>query len=534
MFLIKMASHFKWYPSDEEVVVPWNARYSFPSQANKAVKLTPRIPPKSGTTFTPGQVMRLEFPAQGYVNPQNTTLEFDVTLTDFSGGTQYAQTRFQNNIQSIFSRVRLLYGATPLEDIINYNVIVRALTEWTATNQNNTIDQCSIAEGIGGVVVGTDGSATKNFGLVNVRQAYIQGIDNSGGTGAATNFGQAGTKFGTVYATRRYQVNFALGLFTQSKLIPTKFMASQLAIELTLESAAGALVCIIGSSVGTTPPTYSVTNVNLIPEILEFDASYDAMFLKGLREGGVPIKFSSWHTYIFSTGGSATMNLQIQERSRSVKSLFAVQRKGTQSIYSDSGALLFSSVGSMQNYQYRIGGRYFPAAPVQCTTVVGGAISNGGAEAYIELQKALNQVGDYRLSTSCNTLRWALAPFSASVGSTSNATTVSDLDYAIDITTFNASTAVPTAVLCTDVENGTIANSSPFSGSVGSACFAAAIDLETSNGVEISGLNAEEQSDISLLMQFSSAQTSTNVMEVYTYYDAMIILRENNVLELIQ
>ena len=34
-----MSAHFKWYPSSEEVVVPWNARYSFPSQANKACKV---------------------------------------------------------------------------------------------------------------------------------------------------------------------------------------------------------------------------------------------------------------------------------------------------------------------------------------------------------------------------------------------------------------------------------------------------------------------------------------------------------------
>jgi len=27
--------------------------------------MTPRIPPKNGSTFQPGQVMRLEFPAQG-------------------------------------------------------------------------------------------------------------------------------------------------------------------------------------------------------------------------------------------------------------------------------------------------------------------------------------------------------------------------------------------------------------------------------------------------------------------------------------
>jgi hypothetical protein len=58
--------------------------------------------------------------------------------------------------------------------------------------------------------------------------------------------------------------------------------------------------------------------------------------------------------------------------------------------------------------------------------------------------------------------------------------------------------------------------------------------LETSNGVEISGLNAEEQSDISLQIYWKTSQGPTNVIEVYSYYDAMWVLRENNVLELIQ
>lgn len=62
-----MSSHYRWYPSESEVIVPWNARYSFPSQANKAVKMTPRIPPKNGATFNPGSVIRLEFPAQVFI-----------------------------------------------------------------------------------------------------------------------------------------------------------------------------------------------------------------------------------------------------------------------------------------------------------------------------------------------------------------------------------------------------------------------------------------------------------------------------------
>ena len=534
-----MSAHFKWYPSSEEVVVPWNARYSFPSQSNKAVKITPRIPPKNGAVFSPGQVMRLEFPAQGYVNPLNTTLEFDVTLYGANATTQAI--RFQNNIQSIFNRVRLLYGATPLEDMINYNVIVRSLTEWTATNQHMSLDQTSIAEGIGGAVVATDSLGA--FGLVNARQKYIHGNSVSTGTGvpfssgaslgqipcasaSAIPSGLPAPAAGFLAVTRRYQINFALGLFTQDKLIPTKFMASQLAIEITLEQAAA---CIYAPAVtsGTATPTYGVGNVNLIPEILEFDASYDSMFLAGLRDGGVPLKFSSWHTFIFSSGAAANINLLVQERSRSVKALFAVQRRSQASVTVDNGATFFdtsaSGASSLQNYQFRIGGRYFPAAPVQCSANVGSAFSNGGAEAYVELSKALNIVGDYRLSSSCNTIKWALQ---------NSAGFLQEYDYSLRLLFPNPSNGVTVTSSCELPANS-------FCGDMGSQCFSMAIDLETSNGIEISGLNAEEQSDIALianwaLPQVTGLSNTPSSLEVYSYYDAMIVLRENNVLELIQ
>lgn len=297
-----MASHFKWYPSDEEVTVPFFARYSFPSQANKTTKLTPRIPPKAGGIFRPGDVIRLEFPAQGYVNPGNTTLEFDLTLVDYSTPNTSCIS-LQNGVGCIMQRIRFLYGASPLEDVIGYNMINRCLIEWTGTNQNGTIDQSSINEGVGGVVLANDslaiGSTTTGvmkWGLVNVRQKYIQGIDHST-PGTSANF-NGGSNFGFVpnaspassgvtsnCCTRRYQIPFLLGLMTQDKLLPTKFMASQLAIEISLENAAN---CIIAAPIGAgTDPTYVISNVNLIPEILEFDASYDALFLKGLQEGGV-------------------------------------------------------------------------------------------------------------------------------------------------------------------------------------------------------------------------------------------------------
>lgn len=536
-----MSAHFKWYDSDDNMTVPFNARFSFPSQANKANKMTPRIPPKNGSTFTPGQVIRLEFPAQGYVNPLNTTIEFDVTLVGHDTATEEV-IRFQNNIQSCFSRVRLMYGSTPLEDIINYNTVVRMLTEWTSTNGQGSYDQTSIAEGIGGVAWGAD--PVGDQGMCNVRQKFIHGISTGAGPDTPADI-SAGDPFGSVpqtafvpagvsgsgtKVTRRYQVNLALGLLLQDKLIPTKFMASQLAIEITLAQSAECIY-VAGSSTVTGTPSYALANINLIPEILEFDASYDEIFIQGLRATGVPLKFASWHTFIFSSSSASNVQLQIQERSRSVKALFTVQKRSQADISKDMGAMFFDTaangeLGTLQSYQYRIGGRYFPAAPVQTSGNIGGAETNGGCEAYLELQKSLNTVGDYRLSSSVNSTRWAIGPTSAGV--------LPDLDYSQELRSYGAAGAPSLAVVEAVGTTG-----SSFSGTVGSAAFAMAVNLETSNGLEISGLNAEEQSDISLLANWKTPQVTGSAgvpssLEVYSYYDAMIVLRENNVIELIQ
>ena len=239
------------------------------------------------------------------------------------------------------------------------------------------------------------------------------------------------------------------------------------------------------------------------------------------------------------------MNLLVQERSRSVKALFAVQQRNPQVLTTDSGATFFcsgTSNNTMQNYQWRIGGRYFPAQPVQLSSSIGSTIPNGGAEAFVELQKALNTVGDYRLSSSVTTNRWAIPSLlsAVAVGTGSLSTDLPELDYCTSIAGWNvdkdtrntAARGSPNQVKVTNAAAGNSGNA--FAGTLGSSCYCSAVDLETSNGIEISGLNAEEQSDIAFIANWSTAQEAGFKMTVFAYYDAMLILRENNVLELIQ
>lgn len=69
---------------------------------------------------------------------------------------------------------------------------VRGLTEWTANTTHLALDQASVADGIGGISVGSD--SISSYGIVNVRQKYIHGISKISG---ATNVNfSSGKQFG--------------------------------------------------------------------------------------------------------------------------------------------------------------------------------------------------------------------------------------------------------------------------------------------------------------------------------------------------
>lgn len=107
-------------------------------------------------------------------------------------------------------------------------------------------------------------------------------------------------------------------------------------------------------------------------------------------------------------------------------------------------------------------------------------------------------------------------------GGVQTATVLPEHDYEYSLVCFTAG-GIPALKKITDQVSGQ-------SGTLGACMFGMAIDLETSNGLEISGLNAEEQSDISLIARFSAAQQSGFNYDVFTYIDSMIVLRENNVI----
>lgn len=273
-------------------------------------------------------------------------------------------------------------------------------------------------------------------------------------------------------------------------------MASQLVIELTVNTEDDALIGTAGGMAITTTPEYVLREVNFIAELLEFDSAFDTAFWGGLQQMGVPLKFSSWHFHSFPfVGGNQWF--QIHERSRSVKAAFAVARSSqTSSInydsdrfFNDLGAI-YTSTGlidqtvkaPIETFQFRVGGRYFPAQPVRCLY--------GAAEAMVELTKAIDNLGDYTRGSQISAYRWA--------------------SYATEE--------------ATQYEHG------------GEAFVMAAgfenVDVSPNT---IAGINAEEQNDVAIKISTrASTSPQQKKLDVFMYYDALLIIRPGNNVELIE
>jgi len=540
-----MTSNARYAPTVEDTVIPWNATYEFPTAANKALKITPRITPLSGQgAVLPQQTIQFNFPAQGYVNGKNSTIVFDVYLKGFdsgytgsgtAGGTNGSRCYFQNNIESIFKRVEVKYGSYVVEKNDENGYLQRQLCEHLTYSTQDT-DQNLINRGIGGVVNQYVRNANAGIVVPVNQRMMTHGLLQMDTTDTAsterTRIAPAWVVInGVDYAVKRYQIPIPSGLFNNGKLLPVKYMASQLSINLTLAKAEEVImatnkVAITGNAVlqpGT--PSFYLQNVAIIPEILEFDSTYDAMFLKSLEMGGVPIQFPVWKQYTFPVL-SSTLNFAIPEKSRFVKSIFCFVRKIQTSFLEDAGA----SIGDfqdakLQSFQCRIGGRYFPASPVQIESIPGLGFSSG-VEALTELQKALHTLNDGSLSNACSPERWNAPLLSATgipVGYTPFAT-LSDGQVTLSRGTLLGGQPSLDGFVYQTVTSGGILSS----------LFCMAVSLETSNGRELSGLNAEEQSDINFQIKYSQAPPAGFEVVCYTLCDKVMVIKENNNVDIIE
>lgn len=601
-----MASSFKFHSSVPEIV-PWQAQYQYPSQSNKVRKQTVKLVPKNGSTFSQNLITRFELPADGYCNMLNTTLSFDVTTTlqpftiPADGGNRstvqpVAECSLpRGGAHNYIKRLRIMYGSLVLEDIQEYKTLVRILME-SGVNKNYQTSSGSILEGnsessmrnandpfsvagagsIARNVAAETGATMISNNLATHHAVSSQqiggevwlGVDSTDAASGSLPISAASAKTitpvfkeigvevaGTLNksVTRTFNIQLLSGLLTSKKLLPLKWMASQLAIEITWAPVVEAIVHNF-----VTPPTISFGNLNLITELLEFDSSYDLAFFEGLNQPtGVPLKFSSWHYHQFGIGGT-NLTYQIHERSRSVKAAFAVVRqltpvptvdadfffhnlndriapastpttaplinlgmyfspatssavnagaigsgfiRGTSvasatltSTVTATNTTSLNSLAPIQQYQWRIGGQYYPAQPVRVTGALGQNATNSiarGEEAYAELMKSLKALGDPIVSGGIT--HW----------------------------------------------NYTITGSNGQNGEGSKFIMGNSFETPGLGPDSINGINAEEQSDLALYIQsnqggsISTSSDGAKKLEVFVNYDNLLLIRSGNVVDLV-
>lgn len=578
-------SNYKFH-GDVNEVVPWQAQYTFPTQSTKVQKSTVKLPPKNGETFAPGQRIRIEFPSDNYLNVLNSVLSFQLNTTvpvqqlfvctteaataytmpayyqtavvgfdgqkvfsisttattttqevgdyfegwtallkigaqeirrvvvssvvngqfvdftvdeDFPKSPAQVDARIiiqlippyglrQGGAHNLIKRIRILYGSLVLEDIQEYKTLVRMLTE-IGVAQQYLKSSGSILDGTharGGYIEQRDAFNTHMYAdrqnLVGFEQSQLDLLYAGNGD------------------SRKFVLNLMSGLLTSKKLIPLKWMAAQLAIEITLAPNEDVYCSTIPSG-----PTYTLTDVNYVAELLEFDSTYDSGFFMGLSNMGVPLKFNSWHYHSFNVTGT-TVHAQIHERARSVKAAFAVVKDQNPPRYNADPDRFFHAVAESQNaspvgvistvntgkapveqYQWRIGGRYYPAQPVDCT--------KGAPEAYSELLKCMDSLGDYKQDCSISSYDWSSRHF----------------------------------------------------GGGGKFIMAAEFEHSDVSPNQIAGLNAEEMSDLALVLKTGASETDFSInptdpnvpgvtgkrLDVFVNFDALMIVRDGNVVDLV-
>lgn len=557
-----MSSQFLFDKGVQEVV-PYNAQFHFPSQATRTKKTTIKLPPKTAKNpYGLNDIIRFEFPASGYLNPLSVMWELDVWIS--TNATM--NWRIQNNISSCINRAVIKYGSLVIEDIRNYGLLCRLLTE------------------------------------IGVGRDYYDSVGHLSNIGSS--FTRANCLKGATSASQatRFLTPLLFGIFQQRKLVPLKWMSSQLIIELYISSTASefliadnvdAALVTQANRLAPSLTSFNISNTNLIYDIYEFDASYDEAFMEGLQTQGIPIQMTSWHNYTYPVSGTV-VNAQIQERARSVKMAMACLTAASSNFVSDAHAtfsmqspalvtlngnalsfvagsgndsafnpLSFVSTvnsanpGLVTSYQFRIGGAYYPAQEVQVHTPNLLVDRNEGQEALFELQKALDTVGAYQTGTGFTNLTWcnsfqqsarniagggggAIVPnlFSHNRDMSEPCKAGVHSRYTSDVATTQVAA---NAITLAQIESANIGQhldrrtgyqqSNP--------CAVFAVDLETSNGMEIAGINAEEQSDILLSMKFDpvsgtpggSAAISQVQLNVYTSFDMLLVFRPNNQVE---
>jgi hypothetical protein len=185
-----------------------------------------------------------------------------------------------------------------------------------------------------------------------------------------------------------------IGLLSSDKYLPLmKIRGSGLVLQMTLAPAVEAVfsTSYIDPDIAVpinngAAPNYEVSGVQYVGRLVNFDGQFMNAFDQVLANGGIEIACPTYHNQMASSeAGDYSVN--ISARSRSIKSVFAIQRKVSAMTSPDyrRNRTDARTKDGMNQYQFRIGQVNYPQTPVNV------AYNDGevSPEAYVELYKSM-------------------------------------------------------------------------------------------------------------------------------------------------
>lgn len=206
------------------------------------------IKPTAGQSFS-GNNTFIEFkiPNRGYIDTRSIHMECKLAVV----GTELEDVRLYS-VHDLFQRVRVFSGNATFSDRVGYNVLNRAIGDFTISDEARNSQLASL-----------EGQTAWGLNNVGADQGATRGFDNStlapGGTAATA-------------ATRYYSFRPDCGIFKTATNLPAKWFGQPITIRLYLEDASQAFHDAGGASATIT--SFTLSDVALIYEELDLGRKY--------------------------------------------------------------------------------------------------------------------------------------------------------------------------------------------------------------------------------------------------------------------
>lgn len=295
--------------------------------------------PSNGSSFTAGDIVQIDLPSRGYLNPASVYIRYRVVASGHAGTTAVVGTP----VYSFFTKLETLIGSQVVESINNYGQLCNLIVNSKMT----PAQKVGVANAFGYA------EASPSVALSNVNV--------NGGVIAATP------------ATNYYSAPLNCILSNADKLVPLKFMPA-VRVQLTIDTIAN-----IYQSATTEPTAFTISNIELCYDLTDFPADVDGAVASMTDANGK--LFIKSQSYISSGQTLASASIGNYEfiynfRLASIKSLFLLPAgtASTNRLY-DS----FDCTTGNGSYQFFVASMPYPQRPLSTLQNRAGILMELGA-----------------------------------------------------------------------------------------------------------------------------------------------------------